>query len=50
MFSDIDLYWNCPCLSVYKILVSVKALAGVLKSHLVTALDSNRPISSVGRA
>ena len=31
----------CLCVSpsVYKILVSVKALAGGIKSHLVTALD-----------
>ena len=32
----------CPCVSpsVYKILVSVKALGGGIKSHLVTALVS----------
>ena len=28
----------CVCTSVYKILISVKALAGLIKSHLVTAL------------
>ena len=41
MFSG--LYWNQPvcrsvCLSVYKILVSVEALLGGIKSHLVTAV------------
>ena len=39
----VGLCWNrpvcpCVCLSVYKIPVSVKALAGDINSHLVTAI------------